>query len=395
MRAVPFSDLANADLVVDSIYESDRTAPKGALEGEPLTKLMRVGNLGGFRARKGHSGTIFCVLTSTGAEPEWPDSLDIFTGVYTYYGDNRAPGREIHDTKQRGNQLLRESFELAASGNLSNRRKCPVFFIFEGAGKARDQIFRGMAVPGSGFSSTSEDLVAVWRTKDSQRFQNYKASFAVLDEGVISGDWLRDSIEAGQLLLEHSKAPEKWKLWVEKGKVSPLLSKRTEYRSVGEQSPQNPNQSAILSVILDYCKSDPWLFEIVAAEIWKLSSSARVTYELTRRFRDGGRDAVGQMIIGPAADPIRLTFALEAKLYSPGNNVGVKEMSRLISRIKHREFGVFVTTSAVGNQAYSEVREDGHPIVIVSGHDIGAILAQNGINDASTCHAWLEEITAE
>jgi hypothetical protein len=33
---------------------------------------------------------------------------------------------------------------------------------------------------------------------------------------------------------------------------------------------------------------------------------------------------------------------------------GVREMSRLISRLRHRQFGVLVTTSYVDNQAYRE-----------------------------------------
>ena len=37
------------------------------------------------------------------------------------------------------------------------------------------------------------------------------------------------------------------------------------------------------------------------------------------------------------------------------NTVGVREVSRLISRIRHRQFGVLVTTSVVGRQAYEEV----------------------------------------
>jgi hypothetical protein len=55
---------------------------------------------------------------------------------------------------------------------------------------------------------------------------------------------------------------------------------------------------------------------------------------------------------------------MEAKCYSPNHSVGVHEMSRLISRIKHRQFGALVTTSYVNNQAYKEVKEDQHPILI-------------------------------
>ena len=95
---------------------------------------------------------------------------------------------------------------------------------------------------------------------------------------------------------------------------------------------------------------------------------------MTRPSRDGGRDAIGQYAIGPAADPIRLDFALEAKCYKPGNSVGVKELARLISRIKHREFGVLVTTSYVNEQAYKEVRDDGHHIIIIAGADLVATL---------------------
>ena len=394
MKEVPFTELRTSDLVVDALYQSDRDAPRGALAGEPLSKLMRVGNLGGFRPRKGRSGTLYSVLASTGAEPEWPDSLDIFTGTYSYFGDNRKPGREMHETKQKGNQLLRASFELATSGNSVDRATCPVFFVFEWAGKARDHVFRGMAVPGTGSSGRSEDLVAVWRTSSGQRFQNYRARFTILDDGIISGTWLRDSIDAGELLLDHPNAPLSWKLWVEKGKILPLVAERAGHRSVSDQSASNQQEESVLKAITDYCASDPWLFEKIASEVWKISSPAPIAYELTRRFRDGRRDAIGQMIVGPNSDPIQLAFALEAKLYSQGNNSGVKEISRLISRIKHREFGVFVTTSAVSAQAYAEVREDEHPIVIFSGKDICEALARHGITNAAECVSWMEEINA-
>jgi len=58
----------------------------------------------------------------------------------------------------------------------------------------------------------------------------------------------------------------------------------------------------------------------------------------------------------------------------------VSDVSRLISRIRHRQFGVLVTTSAVSRQAYQEVREDRHPIIFISGRDISEILIRNGYN---------------
>ena len=63
-------------------------------------------------------------------------------------------------------------------------------------------------------------------------------------------------------------------------------------------------------------------------------------------------------------------------------------MSRLISRIRYRQFGILVTTSFVDNQAYSEVVEDGHPILIVTATDIVSILRSKAIN-SSNIDQWL------
>jgi hypothetical protein len=94
---------------------------------------------------------------------------------------------------------------------------------------------------------------------------------------------------------------------------------------------------------------------------------------ITRGSVDGGRDAIGRYQLGLTDDPVYAEFSLEAKCYRPAldgevaNTVGVREVSRLISRIRHR-------------QAYEEVREDRHPIVFFSGKDIADILIANGFN---------------
>ena len=85
-----------------------------------------------------------------------------------------------------------------------------------------------------------------------------------------------------------------------------------------------------------------------------------------------------------------MEFALEAKRYNLNNSVGVKETSRLISRIKHRQFGIFVTTSFVGDQAYKEIIEDQQPIVVISGKDIVDILISAGINSIAILDEWIK-----
>lgn len=393
MIEIPFEKLSGADLIVDAIYQSNRNTEPGALSGEPLNKLMHVGNLGGFRTRKGSKGILLAVLTSTGAEAEWPNSLDTYTGVYTYFGDNRSPGQEMHQTKQRGNRLLQEAFAAAHSGTIAGRMECPLFFVFEWAGTARDHIFRGLAIPGTEYLAPGEDLVAVWRSTKGERFQNYRASLTILDAPTISGSWVLDSINAGHFLLEDARAPKPLTDWITTGHFKPLTAETIGTRGVKEQLPSGQIAKVLINEIYRFCDGDPWLFERIASEIWKLQCPAPVQYELTRKFRDGGRDAVGNMYLGPKSDPIKMSFALEAKLYSPSNNVGVKELSRLISRIKHREFGVFVTSSAVSKQAYDEVRDDEHPIIIISGQDICEVLIANGITSRNSCKDWLVKIS--
>ena len=74
---------------------------------------------------------------------------------------------------------------------------------------------------------------------------------------------------------------------------------------------------------------------------------------LQRRIREHSKS------IGQADNPLYVEFSLEAKCYRPPlmndqrpSAVGVKEVSRLISRIRYRQFGVLVTTSVIGKRAY-------------------------------------------
>jgi hypothetical protein len=109
----------------------------------------------------------------------------------------------------------------------------------------------------------------------------------------------------------------------------------------------------------------------------------------TRRSADGGRDGIGLYSLGPASDPIHLDFALEAKRYELTKGVGVREVARLISRLRHRQFGVLVTTSFVAPQAYQELREDAHPVVVMSAVDIVNVLAAHGMTDLVSVTEWL------
>jgi hypothetical protein len=113
--------------------------------------------------------------------------------------------------------------------------------------------------------------------------------------------------------------------------------------------------------------------------------------DVTRPWRDGGRDAVGEYLLGPHSDPVAVEFALEAKCHAPTHGVGVRETSRLISRLRHRQFGVLVTTSYLDGQAYREIREDGHPEVVLAARDVIERLKARGLDNIGVLRQHLHD----
>lgn len=153
--------------------------------------------------------------------------------------------------------------------------------------------------------------------------------------------------------------------------------------------PDNKDGTTILEAVHDRFKENSHRFEACALEIARLMMPDIADAELTRPWRDGGRDAVGEYRIGIEKSSILVEFALEAKCYDPaGKGVGVKELSRLISRLRHRQFGILVTTSYLASQAYSELKEDGHPVVMICGADIVQLLREK-IGSVGQIKKWL------
>lgn len=360
MRTVSFDQLETADLHVDAHYAGRRDGNAG---DDPLPRLLRVDNQGGFRKRGKVQGRLdMLVLTSGMDDPDWPDAFDRETGVFTYYGDNKKPGRELHETGRHGNFILRKIFAASREGT-TGRVEVPPIFLFGSTGVWRNFQFLGLAVPGASDLDAAEELVAIWRIAGGNRFQNYRARFTVLDAPVISRAWI-DSIIAGQ--RDDSLAPDAWRRWMRTGRRKPLTATRSlEWRDRREQLPQDREGQEIIRIIQAHFKDRLHAFEHCASAIARLMMPAVATLDVTRPSRDGGRDAIGQMRVGSGASAILVDFALEAKCHSTGA-VGVREMSRLISRLRHRQFGVLVTTTCVDRQAYKEIKEDGHPIVVIA-----------------------------
>jgi hypothetical protein len=383
-RTIPFSDLARADLYIDAIYEGNR---RGGSGDDPFNPLLKVSNMGGFRYRGSVHALEMVVLTSNFGDPDWPDELDRETGVLTYFGDNKHPGRLLHETPRGGNEILKRVFE-DAHESAESRMRVPPIFVFLNTGNWRDVVFLGLAVPGSADIRPSEDLVAVWKNSGGNRFQNYRARFTVLDVAVVTRNWIDDILACNP----HSEnAPEAWNTWAATGRPIPLMAARSvEYRTKAEQLPSDRSGKEIIGVIHRFFRERPHSFERCAAAITRLMLPDIAAMDITRPSRDGGRDAIGRLRLGTGDGSILVDFAIEAKCYGPANSVGVREMSRLISRLRHRQFGVMVTTSFVNLQAYQEIKEDQHPIIVISAKDIVELLTRNGLGEPRTVKAWLE-----
>lgn len=383
MTEIAFDRLANADLVVDAVYKGGTLGHKG---DDPIARLLPVGNSGGFRPRFHGTMPKVVVLFSTGSEPDWPDNLDGETGQLTYFGDNRRPGKDLHETSGGGNRLLRTCFE-AIHGQPPLRATVPPFLVFTATGKGRDVRFRGLAVPGGRTLAVNEDLVAVWRATAGLRFQNYRARFTVLDISVVTRAWIAELLESRSPPVH---APQAWRNWVSSGMVSALVAPRTRAaRNPEEQLPETHVEKQMIGVVYAHFRDDPYRFEACAAELARMMAPAILECDLTRPWADGGRDAVGTYRLGPPSDPIRVEFALEAKCYALDNGVGVKEAARLISRLRFRQFGILVTTSYVARQAYEEIRSDGHPVAILSARDIVLLLKEKGLHTPEDVRVWL------
>lgn len=384
MRTISSDQLSTVDLAVDCLYQGGR---KGNAGDDPLHLLLPVSNQGGFRIVGTKNRPRLVVLTTGLDDPDWPDEIEKETGRFTYFGDNKLPGNGLHDTPRYGNLLLKNMFGLA-HGSAEQRMDAPPVLIFAKGGSGRDMVFLGLAVPGGESLDQNNDLVAVWRLRDGSRFQNYRATFTILDVPLVSRQWIAELADGNPL---GPSCPAAWRAWVERGTFFPLKAPRTlEYRAREEQLPKDAFGNAIISRIHAHFSDDPYRFEACAARLAQMMLPAVAgNIDLTRAVRDGGRDAVGRYRIGEGPSSVLVDFALEAKCYHPSKSVGVKELSRLISRLRHRQFGVLVTTSFVASQAYQEIKEDQHPIVIISAIDIVKLLIRHGIGGQAELDEWL------
>lgn len=128
---IPFAKIDTADLIVDAVYEGGTDKN---IRSEALSKVMHVGNSGGFRkcmkldarGQKTRDAAYVCIYT-TGEEVEWRDEIDRTLGRFTYWGDDRKAGDPMLKTKFGGDRSLQDVFAHLADGQ--RRAIAPVFLF--------------------------------------------------------------------------------------------------------------------------------------------------------------------------------------------------------------------------------------------------------------------------
>ena len=278
-------NLDSTDICVDEVYGGSRN---GNSSDDPLPKLLDVDNGAGFRhlgQRPGVNTLKLLVLKTSFSDANWPDAIDRENGTFVYYGDKRVPG-DLHQTPRQGNLILRNLFDEAHQHQRSVA--FPPVLLFGNTGTYRDVRFIGLAVPGAAGMGGDDDLVAVWRTtNDGIRFQNYKATFTILDVPVVSRAWIRD-IQAGNAIAS-SNAPKPWLDWVGGRKFTPLKSASVStVRSKQQQVPDSPELAAYSNFVYEFYKEDPYAFERCAMELARLFMPAIQHWEITRCERRSG-----------------------------------------------------------------------------------------------------------
>jgi hypothetical protein len=400
-RILP-NERVNYSLIIDAVYCADKVQAK-TLKGEVMSKLLGVGNAGGFRICGSVTQPKFVMIFTSGEDIYWRDQIDNSLGIFLYYGDNKTPGRKLTDTKPHGNQMLETIFGDAFSEKLEVRKKIPPVFIFKKE-EGRDVKFLGLAVPGIQRKDKKEWLTAVWGiTKSGDRFQNYRALFTVLDtsdgsQGQVGSDinlaWLND-IEKGKA-YESIYAPYQWKNYIDDRNYKPLVCTGPQVpKNREEQLPADPEGMRMLQTIHDYFneKDHGYSFEPFANDIARGMNSSIFELITTPPYRDGGVDGVGKYrLFTNAENDVFVDFFLQAKCYGPDTAVGVSDMARLISRIRDRQFGIMFTTSYIGNQAYEELIHDRHPIILITGKDIiSFIRSAYDIESHESLADWLKK----
>ena len=394
MRVIPFSKLGNLDLVAGTLYEGGRA---GNASDDPLARILKAGNAGNFRYCGSVDKLNYLIIILSPDDPIWADGFDLESSTITCFGDNRWPGRSLLDTPKNGNLILKMLF-----GNLRSskdpRKAIPPIFIFSkypNQASQRSVRFIGIAAPGSPHDQPKKNLKRVQRRINSQRLQNYRAKFTVLDIPVVPRVWI-DDLEAGQ--VDSNNRPIVWNMWQKSGLYRPLKPRRhLRLPTIKDQLPKKTDSKAMLLKLYRYFCAEPYQFLHFAAQLYARSDPRIILGRVHRLAPDYYRAISGKYRLGIDDSSTFLRFMIDAKCYNPGigkrkrASVGEKDIKKLLSRLKTQQFAVLVTTSVLTPEAHALIQKQHHPVVVIAGTDIIKILQSIQIKTVRQLSEWLED----
>lgn len=213
IRKFDYEELVNATLVVGALYKNSPNAPFG---GNPLGKLGLLGqNTGGFRY---NSQANYCILTYSGNNAHWPDSVDSESGIVHYYGDNHG-NKDGKLLSTRGNFFLNEQFTFLQNGKRNFLKIFLIFEIITGEG----YLFKGVGVMGMPSGRTLDCLQIIKATLDDGRIvENYHATLTILKIKELSRSDISD-LNTGN--WPQTNNPCAIQLWRMNGHIIPLKIK--------------------------------------------------------------------------------------------------------------------------------------------------------------------------
>ena len=303
----------------------------------------------------------------------WLDVIDADRGYALYHGDNRSRNRAPLDA--RGNSHFMDIVDQYADPAL--RDLAPPVLLFEHV------VVRGKATgfrQFSGFGVPTNIRIQAQASQDGH-FANLAIELALFsvdaEDGLFDWSWIDDRRDGSLSATEANRlAPRAWHTWVKHGEAALDRIRRNVLRSqVMLPSAQRNFESEgheILAEVVSYYSSSPHQFEGLASLIAQrvLGPSCRRGW-ITKRSGDGGIDFVSRLDVGARFSTASLVVLGQAKVRHPDRGlVSGNDLARVTARLQRGWLGVFVTTGVFSEQAQSEVKMDGYPLVLINGQAV-------------------------
>lgn len=314
-----------------------------------------IGMMGGIRRLKSHSPpnedecTAVILVSNkkrrpSGLDNPWEDRIDLENGEIKYWGDaKKNPEKDFRNYK--GNSLLMNIYEQSTIKN--EREKTPPILFFQ---KPRVGVVRfcGLVV--------IENVEIKRFLHEKVPVPNYLFHLSILNEDKIELDWIHERTKSGN----DDKSPEAWEDWVESGHVDKYSIWKRSVRKKSEQLPDSREDIKLLNKLRKVFSSRE--FEFLAKYVLMENADFN-DLKVTPSTGDEGFDLIGDLFVSNL--DLKIKILVEVKNWKIDSSVGVKEVSRLASRIEKGQQGIFISSSYFSKPAQVETNKT-HPIKLIS-----------------------------